>query len=134
MLADIEELNAIVDAMRVSGNMSTDDTSLEVADTKEAAFGEVMDFQVVRSSSNYITHYVSHHRDFSSLVIVVLWKSEFSGPAISSSGKKGVKWKKRRQTSKTWTCLFLAFHVMKTFSEGLILQECSLMCKPSLLS
>ena len=36
----------------------------------------------MRSSVNYITHYVSHHRDFSSVVIVVLWKNEFPGPAI----------------------------------------------------
>jgi hypothetical protein len=27
-------------------------------------------------------HYMAHHRDFSSVVIVVLWKSEIPGPSI----------------------------------------------------
>lgn len=86
-LAEIDELHAIVDAMRASENMSAEDTPSEIADIKEAAIGEVVDFQAVRSSTNYITHYVSHHRDFSSLVIVVLWKSEFPGPAICHDDK-----------------------------------------------
>lgn len=85
-IAKIDELHAIVDAMRASENMSAEDTLSEVADIKEA-IGEVVDFQAVCSSTNYITHYVSHHRDFSSLVIVVLWKSEFPGPAICHDDK-----------------------------------------------
>ena len=77
----------IIDVMRASENISAEDTPLVVADIKEAAIGEVVDFQAVRSSTNYITHYVAHHRDFSSLVIVVLWKSEFPGPAICHDDK-----------------------------------------------
>lgn len=85
--AEIKELQKIIDAMRASENMSAEDTPSEVADIKEAAIGEVVDFQAVRLSTNYITHYVAHHRDFSSLVIVVLWKSEFPGPAICHDDK-----------------------------------------------
>eukprot|EP01038_Epipyxis_sp_PR26KG_P007021 gene7021-9592_t len=61
--------------MRASENLlSTESTLLEVADIKEATVDELTNFQAVRSSTNYIIHYVSHHRDFSSLIIVVLWK------------------------------------------------------------
>jgi hypothetical protein len=78
-LAEIDGLHAIVDSMFASEIILS-------TGTEEPASGQVIDFQVVLSSTNYIMHYISHHRDFSSLVIVVLWKSEFPGPAICHDG------------------------------------------------
>lgn len=43
-------------------------------------------FDDVRSSADYVTHYVAKHRDFLSPVIVVLWKSALPGPSIVHDG------------------------------------------------
>eukprot|EP01033_Poteriospumella_lacustris_P018001 gene18001-12905_t len=47
---------------------------------------DVVVFDDVRSSADYVAHYVSKHRDFVSTVIVVLWKSALPGPAICHDG------------------------------------------------
>lgn len=82
-LAQIDELRLILDAILASESMSPHDGSLKVVDTASVCAD---DFQAVCTSSNYITHYVSHHRDFSSLIIVVLWKGVLPGPAIIHEG------------------------------------------------
>lgn len=83
-LAKIEELRLILDDICASENISTqiisDGPGLKEMET------EVGDFASICSSSNYIAHYVSHHRDFSSLVVVVLWKSVVPGPVICHEG------------------------------------------------
>lgn len=43
-------------------------------------------FDDVRSSADYVAHYVSRHRDFVSKVVVVLWKSPLPGPAVCHDG------------------------------------------------
>jgi hypothetical protein len=64
-LAEINKLNAIIDSMRGADVENIGD-----------------DFQAICANSNYITHYAAHHRDFSSIVLVVLWKSPIPGPSI----------------------------------------------------
>lgn len=44
------------------------------------------DFNEICSSSNYIGHYIARHSDFSSQVIVVLWKEGIPGPSIIHDG------------------------------------------------
>lgn len=80
-LAEIGALNAIVDSMR---NWGGTESMVEGVDSvTEIA---TVDLHAVCLSSNYIAHYVAHHHDFSSVVIVVMWKSEIPGPSICHDG------------------------------------------------
>lgn len=78
------ELNTTtgIDTLRASEITSTIDPLEIAAEHKGATTSEIIDFDFVRTSPNYVTHYVAHHRDFTSLVIVVLWKNAIPGPAI----------------------------------------------------
>lgn len=80
-LAEIGALNAIVDSMRSLGGTERIDDKVGSEIEKET-----VDLQAVCLCSNYIAHYMAHHRDFSSVVIVVLWKSEIPGPSICHDG------------------------------------------------
>jgi hypothetical protein len=60
---------------------------LLIVEQKEANLDELTSFEEVCSNPNYITHYTAHHTDFSSTVIVVLWRGPISGPAICHDGK-----------------------------------------------
>jgi hypothetical protein len=72
------ELHNIVDGL--SQVNDTEKEEVKVADAN------VQDFEAVRSSTNYITHYKARHSDFSSQVIVVLWRSGIPGPSICHDG------------------------------------------------
>eukprot|EP01032_Pedospumella_encystans_P014304 gene14304-16440_t len=53
-------------------------TSQKVVDTP--VFADIL------KNSNYITHYKARHEDFSSPVVVVLWKTDIPGPAVLCDG------------------------------------------------
>ena len=56
------------------------------AHIQTAAVRREDDLNEVCSNSNYIAHYTASHTDFSSLVIVVLWKDNLPGPSIVHDG------------------------------------------------
>lgn len=61
--------------------------SLATSTTTEYLKDEIRDdLNEVCSNSSYITHYTARHLDFSSQVIVVLWRSTIPGPSVIHDG------------------------------------------------
>ena len=100
-LAKIDELDHIVENVTVSRlplkqedeslpvpveQKEMYDESLEGKGMKEMHIAVDINFQSVCSNPNYISHYTSHHRDFTSLVVVVVWKSVIPGPSLCHDG------------------------------------------------
>eukprot|EP01032_Pedospumella_encystans_P014303 gene14303-16439_t len=74
-LQTIPELHAIVaTAISESGDVVVEET------VEKSVFEDVL------KCPNYISHYKACHEDFSSTVVVVLWKSPTPGPAVLCDG------------------------------------------------